>query len=160
MSKPKQFRDLTLDITGDVVGFYEREFYPFSNFLSFQVQYQGRLWATSEHAYQAAHFFETSPELVETIHLAKSAHDAFKIAKASGSLAVSNWDEIKIPVMSDICSHKLAQHPYIESKLRQTGDIYLVEDSCYDSFWGWGADRNGRNELGKIWMRLRDELKM
>lgn len=60
--------------------------------------------------------------------------------------------------MEDICRHKLDQHPYIQEKLRQTADWILVEDSPKDSFWGWGPDRTGRNELGKIWMRLRDEL--
>jgi predicted NAD-dependent protein-ADP-ribosyltransferase YbiA (DUF1768 family) len=24
---------------------------------------------------------------------------------------------------------------------------------------GWGANRDGRNELGKIWMRLRDRTR-
>lgn len=27
-----------------------------------------------------------------------------------------------------------------------------------DPYWGWDADRQGKNELGKIWMELREEL--
>ncbi len=83
MSTPlEQFRDPQLETSGKIVGFYEREFYVFSNFSSFQVEWRGRLWPTSEHAYQAAHFFDTAPKLVEEIYTARSAHDAFKIAKA------------------------------------------------------------------------------
>ena len=60
--------------------------------------------------------------------------------------------------MQDILRHKLQQNPYVEKKLRQTGDKKIVEDSPKDNFWGWGAKRDGKNELGKIWMKLRDEL--
>lgn len=151
----QQYRDSQLATTGEVVGFYEREFYVFSNFSSFQVEWKGRLWITSEYAYQASHFFDTAPDLVEKIFNARSAHDAFKIAKTNANKAPDNWDDIKVGIMEDICKHKLQQHKYIQRKLLQTKNIPLVEDSPKDSFWGWGIDRNGRNELGKVWMRLR-----
>lgn len=35
----------------------------------------------------------------------------------------------------------------------------IVEDSPKDSFWGWGESRNGQNNLGKLWMKLREEIK-
>ena len=154
----QQYRDPQLATTGEIVGFYEREFYVFSNFSSFQVQWKDRVWATSEHAYQASHFFSTAPELVEKIFNARSAHDAFKIAKANTDKAPDNWDDIKVGIMEDICKHKLQQHEYVQRKLLQTKDLPLVEDSPKDPFWGWGIDRNGRNELGKVWMRLRDQF--
>lgn len=153
-----QNRDPNLDTTGNVVGFYEREFYCFSNFSSFQVEWKGKVWPTSEHAYQASHFFETDPELVNQIFHAKSAHDAFKIAKANTDKVPEDWDEKKVVVMEEIVRHKLEQNPYILHKLIQTSDLLIVEDSPKDSFWGWGHDRKGRNELGKIWMKLRDEV--
>ena len=62
--------------------------------------------------------------------------------------------------MEDICRYKLEQHPYIQKKLLETGDLLIVEDLPKDSFWGWGPNRDGENQLGKIWMRLRDELKI
>ena len=40
----------------------------------------------------------------------------------------------------------------------QTGKRKIIEDSPKDNFWGWGGKRNGKNELGKIWMKLRDEI--
>ena len=155
VTKLQQYRDSQLTTTGEVIGFYEREFYVFSNFSSFQVEWKGRTWSTSEHAYQASHFFDTAPELVEKIFNARSAHDAFKIVQANADKAPDNWEDIKIDIMEDICMHKLQQHEYVQRKLLQTKDIPLIEDSPKDSFWGWGIDRNGRNELGKVWMRLR-----
>ena len=154
----KQNRDPQLAISGNPIGFYEREFYVFSNFSSFQVHWRGRLWPTSEHAYQAAHFLETAPELAEKIFALPSAHEAFKLAKANGHLAPKNWEEIKVSVMEEICRCKLDQHPYVRRKLLQTQNLPLVEDSPEDDCWGWGPNKNGRNELGKIWMKLRDEI--
>jgi len=43
--------------------------------------------------------------------------------------------------------------------LLTTGDRELIEDSWWDSFWGWGADQRGQNMLGKLWMKLRAELR-
>jgi len=158
MTSIKQFRDPLLTTDGSVVGFYEREFYVFSNFSSFQVDWAGKRWSTSEHAYQAARFFETAPELVERIAHARSAHEAFEIAQGNKQHQRENWSEIKTQIMLEICRNKLQQNPYVYHKLMLTNDEYLVEDSPVDSFWGWGADRQGRNELGKVWMKLREEL--
>ena len=158
-SQPSQFRDPQLETSGSVVGFYPREFYVFDNFSSFAVEYRGRLWPTSEHAYQTSHFFETAPGLVEQIHKARSAHEAYKIAKANADKSPENWDEIKIVVMEEIVRAKCEQNSYVKQKLLDSEDMDIVEDSPKDDFWGWGEHRNGRNELGKIWMRLRDELR-
>lgn len=42
-------------------------------------------------------------------------------------------------------------------KLPETKDYLIVEDSPKDSYWGWGSDRLGENNLGKLWMELREE---
>ena len=158
MGKLDQFRDPDLEVSGNPIGFYEREFYPFSNFSSFQVEWHGRLWPTNEHAYQAAHFFDIAPEVVEEIFKARSADAAFKLARTHTDKFPKNWGEVKVGIMEDICRHKLQQNPYVEKKLRQTLDLPIVEDSTKDACWGWGPNRDGRNELGKIWMKLRSEL--
>jgi N-glycosidase YbiA len=158
MTTIKQFRDPQLITDGSVVGFYEREFYVFSNFSSFQVDWQDRHWATSEHAYQAARFFGVAEDLVEEVHRANSAHEAWEIAGRNKHRQRDNWVDIKSEVMLDICRHKLQQNSYVRHKLAQTNEEYLVEDSPVDGYWGWGADRQGHNELGKVWMTLRKEL--
>ena len=153
------FRDPLLCTDGTIIGFYEREFYMFSNFSSFQVRWHDQLWPTSEHAYQAAQFFETDKAITEQIRTALSAHDAYHLAKKYKDQVQSNWNEVKINAMYDICRHKLQQHSYIQDHLLSTNNELIVEDSPNDNFWGWGEDQNGRNELGKIWMRLREELR-
>lgn len=159
MTTIRQFRDPNLATDGSVVGFYEREFYVFSNFSSFQVLYRGRLWLTSEHAYQAARFSGVSPELEEKCFEARSAHEAYRIMQANRDKERKDWDKEKVGVMYEICKAKLEQNPYVKEKLLLTGEELIVEDSPKDPFWGWGPDRQGRNELGKIWMKLREELR-
>ena len=60
--------------------------------------------------------------------------------------------------MEDIIRAKVSQHGYIREKLIETGTREIIEDSHKDSFWGRGPDFKGRNELGKVWMKIREEL--
>jgi len=159
MENKYQNRDPRLETSGKIIGFYEREFYCFSNFSSFVVKWKGRLWSTSEHAYQASRFMGKKPKIVGQILKAKSAHDAFKIAKKNLRNEFGKYKVEDIKNMEDIVRHKLEQNPYVMHKLLQTGKRTIVEDSPKDSFWGWGPGRKGRNELGKIWMKLRSEIK-
>lgn len=141
----------------DAILFYEGEYYMFSNFSSFAVSYGGRIWMTSEHAYQAAKF--SDKEIIDQIHQTLSAHDAKKVAHVYTVKMDPSWDHKKITIMEEIVRAKIAQHPYIREKLLATGEREIIEDSHKDSFWGRGLDYKGRNELGKVWMRLREELR-
>lgn len=158
MNQFPSYRDNKLSTDGRIAGFYEREFYPFSNFSSFQVEWNDRLWPTSEHAYQAARYLDTRPDFVECIAAMRSAHEAYSFMRQHRADERPNWASEKRDVMKDIVRHKLGQHAYIQHKLLQTGAAQLVEDSPVDSYWGWGPDGKGRNELGTIWMELRKEL--
>ncbi|PJE74570.1 MAG: hypothetical protein COV01_00885 [Candidatus Taylorbacteria bacterium CG10_big_fil_rev_8_21_14_0_10_41_48] len=142
----------------DPILFYEHEFYVCSNFSSFEVEYKGETWKTAEHAYQASKYEDD--EIRKSIQRARSSHDAMKIAKNMHSDKKRNdWYEVKLNIMEEICRAKLSQHFYVQKKLLQTEDRDLIENSPRDSFWGWGENKNGENNLGKIWMKLREELK-
>ena len=70
-----------------------------------------------------------------------------------------DWNEVKLGIMEELLRLKLEQNPYVKKKLLQTENYLIVEDSPKDSFWGWGPNRDGENQLGKLWMKLREELK-
>lgn len=151
-------KDREWEVPG-MIGFYERQFYCFSNFSSFAVEWKGISWPTSEHAYQAAKFMDNYPGIAQEILDARSADEAKRVAHRNCDKIPEDWDSRKIKIMEEICSNKLMQHPYIMEKLLQSGESVIVEVSPKDDFWGWGPGKDGRNELGKIWMRLRDKLK-
>lgn len=143
--------------TDERVCFYEQDFYVLSNFSAFRLMWKGFVFDTSEHAYHWEKFpgsHDTQAQILD----ARSAHDAFKIAEKWRELRRPDWDAVKVDIMRDILRAKVAQHEYVRRKLLQTGTRELVENSWRDSFWGWGPDRNGQNQLGKLWMEIRAEL--
>ena len=160
MIELEQYRDRWLrEKMDEVIGFYPREFYPFDNFSSFKVEWNGCLFASVEEAYQAASFMGSDEELVEKIKKSHSADEAQRIAYANRDKRREDWDDVKISIMEELLRLKIEQNPYVKKKLLQTGDYMIVEDSPKDDFWGWGPNRDGQNNLGKLWMKLREELK-
>lgn len=160
MIELEQYRDRWLrEKMDEVIGFYPREFYPFDNFSSFKVEWNGYLFASVEEAYQAASFMGSDEELVEKIKKSHSADEAQRIAYANRDKRREDWDDVKVSIMEELLRLKIEQNPYVKKKLLQTGDYMIVEDSPKDDFWGWGPNRNGQNNLGKLWMKLRGELK-
>lgn len=159
MTQFTQYRDGKLSTDGTVAAFYEREFYPFSNFSSFQVEWRGKLWPTSEHAYQAARYYDAMPANVHKILRMRSAHEAYDFMLNNRDTERPDWFNEKRDVMKDILRHKIIQNPYVRKKLLETGNAKIVEDSPVDPYWGWGPNKDGANNLGTIWMELREELK-
>ena len=61
--------------------------------------------------------------------------------------------------MYEIVLAKFTQNPDLKKKLLATGDEHLEEGNTWgDTIWGT-VDGVGENRLGKILMRVRDELK-
>ena len=145
--------------TDTQVFFYEQDFYPLSNFSAFAMYYRGLRFDTSEAAYHWEKF-PNEPNIQDAILKALSAHDAFKIAERHVASRRSDWNDVKIGIMKDILRSKAIQHEYVRRKLLQTGHRELIEDSWRDNFWGWGPNKDGRNQLGKLWMEIREELQI
>lgn len=69
-----------------------------------------------------------------------------------------DWEEVKEEVMYNICLCKFNQNEYLADRLRKTGNAYLQQESSWnDKEWGTVNDE-GENKLGKILMRVRDEI--
>lgn len=135
------------------VYFYEREFYVFSNFSSFSIIWNNKLYPTSEHVYHSEKFLDdTMKELIRTT---RSAHDALKVSHQFVDQYRSDWNSVKLDIMKEILIAKVEQHPYVRKKLLESGTRELIEDSWRDDFWGWGPNKDGNNHLGKLWMEVR-----
>ena len=153
-----QYRDIWMSQKFDeVIGFYPREFYPLDNFSSFKVEVDGYLYASLEEAFQSFLFLPDYPEIAEQIKHSHSAHEAQKIMHENSDKVKYN-DEEKVIIMEKLRC-KIEQNPYVLKKLLETKDYIIVEDSPKDGYWGWGINRNGENQLGKILMKLRKEYR-
>lgn len=72
----------------------------------------------------------------------------------------SDWEQVKVSIMTELVRMKF-QDQDLRSRLLATGDAELVEGNDWgDSFWGFDWKlQSGRNELGKILMRVREEYR-
>ena len=71
----------------------------------------------------------------------------------------SDWDHIKVSIMESLVRDKFNNSSTLRIKLLETGDNELVElNSWGDTFWGV-CNGKGENNLGKILMKIRAEIK-
>jgi ribA/ribD-fused uncharacterized protein len=138
------------------IKFYTPKFYIFNNFSAHAISYDGELYPTCEHAYQASKC--TDPVGREEIRNARSPLLAKELANETYRIAKDpDWKTKKVAVVEEILRAKIAQHPEAREALKESGREEIVEDSPTDYFWGEGADGSGQNMLGTLWMKLRDE---
>ena len=98
--------------------------------------------------------------LQKKIRNAYSPNEARNIAHENKEYKPTNWKDIKYKNMEKVLRLKVEQNPIVKKKLLQTND-YIIAEYCTDQDTEWGLDdsNNGENNLGKIWMRIRDEIK-
>ncbi|KAG6872693.1 hypothetical protein C0995_007575 [Termitomyces sp. Mi166 len=140
--------------------FYNKNepYYEFTNFSDHPINYNGHYYKTSEHLFQSLKFLDTKPHIAMQIRRVNTAREAFNIAQANKQYQRPDWLQVNIAMMDLTLLHKFRQHRNLKDMLLATGDAELIENSPLDSFWGNGADKLGRNELGKALMRLRGKF--
>lgn len=125
-----------------------------SNFHPSAVTLDGDTYPTVEHAFQAGK--TDDPAARERIRDAKTP----AWAKALGRKVQlrGDWEDVKVGVMTDLVRQKFTAHPDLAAKLLATHDAQLVEGNTWgDRFWGVSRG-TGRNELGRILMKVRAEI--
>jgi ribA/ribD-fused uncharacterized protein len=139
----------------------EKPYGPLSNLYRRPVEFQGEVFATSEHAYQAgkARKPEVRKWLMEAPSpslLAMAAHGLYYWDVAPG------WSKLKFDRMRKVLAAKYTQHADLRSLLLSTGEANLVESATVDNevnrLWG-EVNGVGQNMLGKMLMDLRTELR-
>ena len=148
----------------NVIQFYranEKPYGVFSNLYRRSIVFEGEVYATNEHAYQAGKARKPavrrwlmdapSPAL-----LAMAAHGLYYWDIAPG------WSAGKFDRMRTVLRAKFTQHEDLGSVLLSTGEARLVEAGTVDNgvnrLWG-EVNGVGQNMLGKMLMKLRSELR-
>lgn len=142
-----------------VINFYSTtgEYGCFSNFSKHRVFLKGKNWPTSEHYFQAQKFAGTEHET--EVGQAKTAMIAARMGRDRKRPLRRDWEAVKETVMMEALRAKFTQHEDLREILLGTGDAKLVEHTANDSYWGDGGDGSGKNRLGILLMRLRNELR-
>jgi len=125
-----------------------------SNFYMVPVEFEGILYPSSEHAYQAAKTDdEGTKRFIAGLLKPEQAKSHGKRIKA-----IPDWNARRIEVMEKVLRAKFSQNPHLAMLLRKTGDAELVEGNFWrDRFWGVYRGE-GENNLGKLLMKLRSEM--
>ncbi|KAJ7475443.1 hypothetical protein B0H11DRAFT_2033640 [Mycena galericulata] len=141
--------------------FYEqgRPYYWLTNLSPHPVAYEGKMYPTAEHLFQAFKFLEDNPDIARAVRCAKKPGDAWVEVARQKARIRTDWVDVRVEKMDIVLRQKFNQHPDLRQKLLATGDAELVEDSPEDSFWGRGKDHQGRNELGRALERMRGKLR-
>ena len=132
------------------------DYYEFSNFSSYGLEVDGFYWPTVEHYFQAQKFSGT--EQFDKIKNSYSSKQAKDLGQSRSVPIRNDWDEVKEEVMLFALRRKFS-NPKLKGLLLKTGKKQLVENSPYDRYWGCGKDGGGKNRLGVLLMKVRDELK-
>lgn len=143
----------------EVINFYSAsdEYGCFSNFAAYPIQLDGQRWPTSEHYFQAQKF--AAPEHREAIRKTASPMIAARMGRDRKKKLRSDWESVKVSIMTDAVRAKFEQHEELRAVLLSTGEAKIVEHTANDSYWGDGGDGSGKNMLGQILMRVRAELR-
>ena len=141
-----------------VINFYStrEEYGCFSNFSAHRIFLKDKIWKTTEHYFQAQKFAGTEHE--EKVRLAHSPKEAAELGRNRKLPLRKDWEKVKDNIMLEALRAKFTQHKDLREILLGTDDTILVEHTKNDSYWGDGGDGSGKNMLGKLLMKLREEL--
>jgi hypothetical protein len=132
----------------------------FSNFSQHDVCLQGRHWPTVEHYYQAQKFVGTEDVgVISQIHTAHTPEQAAALGRDRCRQVRCDWEYVKCAIMREAVFTKFLVHRDIQAILLATQEAIIVEDSPTDYYWGCGQDRTGQNQLGRILMSVRQEIR-
>lgn len=137
-----------------IIGPFQGEYAFLSNFYQAPVEFEGIVYPTVEHAFQAAKTVDQEERrriaALPTPGEAKRAGRKLKIRK--------DWENIKLHIMHELVQQKF-RHPALRELLLATGDRPIVEINTWnDTFWGV-CEGVGQNHLGRILMAVREELR-
>jgi ribA/ribD-fused uncharacterized protein len=138
-----------------VINSFSGEYRFLSNFWLVPVTYEGITYPSAEHAYQAAKSLD--PVIREVFFMLDSPSEAKRMGQQI--IVRPDWNEVRINVMRDIVTAKFEQNDHMMRLLMETKGYHLIEGNTWgDTFWGQSPIGNGRNELGKILMSIRDDI--
>ena len=133
---------------------FRGKYFFLSNFYNAPVMYEGLMYMNNEAAFQSAKVLDIEKRK-QFCYLDPST------AKRKGRNVIlrHDWEDIKDKVMEDCVRDKFTRNQELKQRLLETGDKELIEGNDWgDQYWGVSRGK-GKNKLGKILMKIREELK-
>ncbi|MFA5485424.1 MAG: NADAR family protein [Candidatus Pacearchaeota archaeon] len=137
-----------------MINEFRGKYYFLSNFYSAPVMYEGLLYENNEAAFQSAKLKDRAKrECFCNIDSSTAKRKGRQVALRQ------DWEDIKDEVMYQVVKDKFSRNVILKNRLLDTKNEELVEGNTWnDTYWGVCRGR-GKNMLGKILMRVREELR-
>lgn len=143
---------------------FKDEYAFLSNMYDCPVKYKGLVFQNSESAFQSAKYKDKN---IKCEFVGIDGKKAKSLGSPRGSHRLTKeeaekWNNKRIKVMKEVVRAKFTQNPELLDLLIQTGNKELIEGRSFrpDTFWGKNLKTGkGENNLGKILMEIREELK-
>lgn len=141
----------------DSINFFRGKYHFLSNFYEAPTEYNGLCYHNNEAAFQAQKCLSDEEK---QMFLELEGGQAKRLGRRV-SLR-SDWEEVKVTIMEEIVRAKFTQNPDLKEMLLATGNKKLIEGNTWnDTFWGVSLKTgNGKNHLGNILMKVREELRV
>ena len=138
------------------ISVFRHEYFFLSNFYPCAVTIDGITYSSSEAAFQAQ---KVTDDKVKHQFIGITPKQAKYLGKHVPLR--DDWETVKLDIMYDIVKCKFTQNSYLRDMLLDTGDRNIIEmNNWNDTFWGVSSKTGkGENHLGKILMKIREELK-
>lgn len=135
---------------------FRGKYFFLSNYYKAPVMFEGLMYTNNEAAFQSAKLLSIGER---KIFCNLEPNEARKLGRKVQLR--SDWESIKDNVMYQIVKDKFTRNPELKKKLLETGNEELIEGNWWGDVY-WGVDiktGKGQNKLGKILMKVREELK-
>ena len=140
----------------DKIKGFTKDYHFLSNYYNHTIKFDG-LFYRNNIACFIAQMFESDD--TKKLFSKMLPGQAIRMAEMMRNPREKEWDDIKEDLMYKICYAKFSYATKLRDQLIDTGDAELINETKWDNkFWGT-TDGIGENRLGKILMRIREELK-
>jgi ribA/ribD-fused uncharacterized protein len=120
--------------------------------------------------YYKACFFGDKVMAIRIIMNGKDPKDAKDLGREVKNYSEEKWSKVREEMMYNAIVNKFTSDPKLTKQLLDTENKILVEGTPFDPIWGvkikWDDDRildernwKGQNLLGKVLMRVREDLR-
>ncbi len=146
-------------VAADAIIRFRKLYGYLSNMAACQVEFDGAIYNSVEHAYQAA----STLNLESRAKIQRSGNPVWAKRMGKGVKKREDWAEVKVDVMLGLLRLKFSQVKF-RQKLLATGDHFILEGNEHgDNFWGMCRNADGvfkgRNQLGRLLMQVREEVR-
>ena len=141
-------------IHGKKIDNFHGEYDFLSNFYPCEITFDGLSFRNSEAVYQAQKTL-----CVNERKCFCNLTGGQSKRKGQSILIRSDWNKIKDSIMLEVCKAKFSQNQSLTHDLLKTDGYFLIEGNNWSDFY-WGVcNGKGKNKLGNILMKIREELK-